>query len=145
MAPTRTIVAPDAAAVVSVKRSVLTHCHADTNPMAKAGADLLDLVNKVKYIGVNSGSDGHTELAAIKDPNAIRALVDLVEKSPVDQSNQPVGGAQYFMDFHMVDGTEVIRSYWPDTVELSRGIIMPDTFNFAITEAPRAGLPTPST
>ena len=116
---------------------------ADTNPMARVGADLLDLANKVQRVGVNSGSDGHTELAAIKDPNAVQALVDLVVKSPVDQSNQPGGGILYFIDFHMLDGTEVIRAYWPDTGELSRGINVPGAFKLAITQALGARLQSP--
>lgn len=108
---------------------------ADTNPGARAGADLLDLANKVQYIGVNSASDGHTELGAIKDPNAVRALVALVGTSPVDQSNQPNSGPQYFVDFHMLDGTEVTRSYWPDSGELARGIRVPTAFGAAIAAA----------
>lgn len=36
---------------------------ADTNPRAKVGGDLLDIAGKVRYIGVNSGQDGTTELA----------------------------------------------------------------------------------
>ena len=122
----------------------LTLYEADTNPMAKAGADLLDLANKVHYIGVNSGSDGHTALAAIKDPNAVKALVHLVLKSPVDQSNQPGGGIQYFIDFHMLDCTEVIRAYWPDAGELSRGINVPGAFKRAIAQALGPGLQTPN-
>ena len=126
----------------------LTLYEADTNPRAKVGADLLDLANKVLYIGVNSESDGHTELAAIKDPNAVRALVDLVEKSPVDQSNQHGSGPQYFVDFHMLDDTEVIRSYWPGFGELARGIRVPIAFGVAIASAIQSvsagGAPTPT-
>ena len=113
----------------------LTLYEADTNPTAKVGADLLDLANKVQRIGVNSGSDSHTELAAIRDPNAVLVLVDQVDKAEVDQSNQPGGGSQYFIDFHMRDGTEVIRSYWPDSGELARGIHMPTAFRLAILAA----------
>ena len=115
--------------------------------MAKVGADQLDLENKVQYIGVNSGSDAHTELAAIKDPNAVQALLDLVAKSPVEQSSQPGGGTQYFIDFHMVDGTEVIRSYWPDPGELARGIHVPTAFRLATVAAIQSaggGTPKPS-
>ena len=113
----------------------LTLYEADTNPMAKVGADLLDLANKVQHIGVNSASDGHSELVAINDQNAVQALVDLVEKSSVDQSNQPSGGTQYFIDFHMLDGTEVIRSFWPDSGQLARGIHVPSDFTQAIVAA----------
>ena len=125
----------------------LTLYEADTNPMAKLGSDLLDLTNKVEHIGVNGGSDGHTEQAAIRDPNAVQTLVDLVEKSPVDQSSQLAGGTQYFVDFHMLDGTEVIRAYRLDSGELARGIHVPDDFRLAIVAAIQSvgtGTPTPS-
>ena len=110
----------------------LTLYEADTNPRARVGADLLDLSAKVQYVGVNSGSDGHTELVSIKDPISVRALVDLAEGSPVVQSSQPGSGTQYFLDFHMIDGTEVIRSYWPASGELARGIHLPDAARLAI-------------
>jgi hypothetical protein len=109
---------------------------ADTNPKAKVGADLLDLAGKVRYIGVNSMSDGHTELAAIRDPGVVLSLIDLVDRAAVDQSKQPTGAPQYVIDFHMLDGTEVIRTYWPDSGELSRGIHVPDAFRLALGAVP---------
>ena len=107
----------------------------DTNPKARVGADLLDLAGKVQYIGINDQSSGIVELAAIKDPAAVQNLVDLIEKAPVDQSKQPSGSTRYFIDFHMMDGTEVIRSYWPDSGELARGILVPDAVKMAVVAA----------
>ena len=124
----------------------LTLYEADTNPRAQVGADLLDLSAKVQYIGVNSGSDGHTELVSIKDPATVQALVVLAERSPVDQSSQPGPDTQYFLDFHMIDGTEVIRSYRPASGELARGIHLPDAAKLAIGVALQsmgAAVPTP--
>ena len=63
----------------------LTLYEADTNTKAKIGADLVDLVEKVVYIGINSSQDGHTELAAIRDPAQVAALVNMVLTSPVSQ------------------------------------------------------------
>lgn len=116
----------------------LTLYEADTNPKAAVGADLVDLVGKVVYIGINSESDGHTELAAIKDPAVVRDLVDQVETGRVDQATQPGGGPRYFIDFHMTDGTETIRAYWPQPGQLARGIQVPVAFVTAITAALRA-------
>ena len=121
--------------VAATNQGRLTLYEADTNPKARVGADLLDLADKVLYIGVNSETDGRTELAAIKDPAAVRTLVNEVEAGPVDQTRQPGDGAKYFIDFHMDDGTEVIRAYWPSSGEMARGIHVPETFRLAITAA----------
>ena len=113
----------------------LTLYEADTNPKARVGADLVDLADKVLYIGVNSASDWHTELAAIKDPASVQKLVALVEAGTVDQTTQPGDGLMYFIDFHMADGTEVLRAYWPNSSQLQRGIHVPEAFRLAISVA----------
>lgn len=116
---------------------------ADTNPAARVGADVLDLAGKVDYVGINSPTDGTTQLGTVKDPAVVQATIDLVERSAVDQSAQPGGRALYFIDFHMVDGTEVIRAYWPETGVLQRGIQVPDAFR-SIVESAVSGTPTQS-
>ena len=96
---------------------------ADTNPAARSGADLMDLKGLIDHIGVQ-GSDGRSELAAIHDPSAIERLVELVLQAPVDQSVQPPQtGSQYLVGFHFRDGTQSVRSLWPGTGLLSRGIL----------------------
>jgi hypothetical protein len=122
----------------------LTLYEADTNPKAKVGADLLDLVN-VRYIGINSAQDGHTELAAVHSQDQVNALIGMVLKSPVDQTLRSNAGPQYFIDFHFNDGTETTRSYWPTSGELSRGILLPPAFASVVTDAlngAAAALPT---
>lgn len=116
---------------------------ADTNPAARFGADLLDLEGKVGYIGINSPSDGTTQLATVKEPALVKTAVALVEQGAVDQSTQPGGRARYFIDFHMIDGTEVTRAYWPETGLLGRGIHVPDAFR-SIVETAVTGAPAPS-
>ncbi len=113
----------------------LTLYVADTNPNAILGADLLDIGGKVSYIGVNSQTDGATELAAIKDPAQIEAMVSMVLDAPVDQDQRDHDGLLYFIAFHMNDGTTVVRAYWLDSGELSRGILLPDEFRIAVEEA----------
>jgi hypothetical protein len=118
----------------------LTIFEADTNPKASTGADLLDLAGKVDYIGIGSGQDS-SQLGAIRDPAVVTRLVAIVLDSPVDQSIQPHSNAiQYFIGFHFRDGTQSLRSYWPSTGELSRGIRTAPEFGHLIL----AALPSPA-
>lgn len=81
----------------------------DTNPKAKTGEDLLDIEGKVDYIGINSADDGRTEIASIKNSNKIADLVDMVLKAPVNQNQQNMSSASYFISFHLKDGSTVNR------------------------------------
>ncbi len=108
---------------------------ADTNPSARTGADLLDIGGKVQYVGVNSPADGSTELAAIRDPSQVETLVDMVLVASVDQTRRDHDGPRYFIAFHLDDGTTVVRAYWSESGELSRGIMLPTEFRTAIEEA----------
>ncbi|MDQ3855619.1 MAG: hypothetical protein M3281_04405 [Chloroflexota bacterium] len=111
---------------------------ADTNPRARVGQDLLDLGGKVRYIGVNSGEDGMTELGAVRGREASR-LVEMVLKAPVAQNRRSnARSEQYFIAFHLVDGTVVSRAYWPGTGELWRGIWLPGEFARVVERAARA-------
>jgi heat shock protein HslJ len=100
---------------------------ADTNPNAETGADLLDIGEKVEYIGINDPVDGKTELASITEPDLVSSLVEMVLEAPVDQAARS-GGNQVFIEFHLRDGTGVNRSFRPGTGELHRGIMLPDDF-----------------
>lgn len=108
---------------------------ADTNPNATHGSDLLDIGNKVQYIGINSGQDGTTELGAIKDQQRVATLVNMVLNAPVDQTRQNQAGERYFVAFHLKDGSLVTCSYWTQSRELSRGIMMPEEFGAAVEQA----------
>lgn len=112
----------------------ITLYEADTNPHARKGKDLLDIGGKVRYIGIVSNQDGVTELGAIKDPKQVATLINLVLQAPVNQ-NSLGGNQRYFIAFHLADGTVVTRSYWLDTGELARGILLPDAFGLAIKAA----------
>ncbi len=119
---------------------------ADTNPAARRGADLLDLGGKVRAIGVNSERDGVMELASIADPARVAALVELILGAPVDQTfrDEDHRGARYFLAFHLEDGTAVSRAYWPDSGEVSRGIMTPAAIRAAVEGALRSASPTPT-
>ncbi len=121
---------------------------ADTNPAARQGADLLDLGNKVRAIGVNSERDGVTELAAITDPARVADLVEGILRAPVNHDWAALDpahrGTRYFLAFHLADGTAVSRAYWPDSGELSRGIMTPPAVRTAVEGALRSAAPTPT-
>lgn len=107
----------------------------DSSPSASNGADLLDIGGKVTYIGINSETDGTTELASIKDHEKIEGLVGMVLDAPVDQERRDRDGPRYFIAFHLDDGTAVARSYWTESGLLSRGISLPVEFRMAVEEA----------
>lgn len=107
---------------------------ADSNPNAKMGEDLLDINNKVTRIGINSETDGKTELASINDKATINRLVELVLNAKVNQNNDNYNGERYFIKFYLEDGSYVNRSYWIESGELSRGIMLPEEFGNVIKD-----------
>ena len=108
---------------------------ADTNPNAKRGSDLLDIGSKVQYIGVNKEEDGTTQLGAIKDPNKIALLTQMVLTAYVDQSRSPQDEPGYFISFYLKDNTVVTRGYGQQSRTLDRGILLPEAFGVAIQSA----------
>lgn len=110
---------------------------ADTNPNATTGADLLDIGGKVGYIGVNSETGSTTELAAINYADKVEGLVGKVLNASVDQDRRDHDGPRYFIAFHLDDGTTAARSYWTESGELSRGIMLPEEFRMAVGDALR--------
>lgn len=113
----------------------LTLYEADTNPRARRGADLLDIGGKVTSIGVNSAQDGVTELGAIKGKTQVATLVTMVLQAPVDQSRSGQGEIRYFIAFHLLDGTAVLRAFWPQAGVMQRGLLLPPAFADAIQQA----------
>jgi len=114
----------------------LTLYEADYNPKAKIGGDLIDIRDKVKYIGINSEEDGRTELAAIKDDNIVKTMVDnFLSADIVDMKNYDLGGTRYFIAFHLEDGTAITYSYWIKPRYLALGVICPLEFQNEIDKA----------
>ena len=109
---------------------------ADTVPVAAVGRDLLDIEGKVRYIGINSHSDGTTEIARIDDPAEVRRLVQMVLSAPVLQDDDIPGyKGEVIVEFHLEDGTSVLRNFFPSGPELMRGIHVPEAFADAVKEA----------
>jgi hypothetical protein len=78
------------------------------NPRARTWGDLLDVAGKVRWIGVNDGSN--RPLAAIRDPQQVARLVELLLGSPI---GKPTACADdgVFLAFHLDDGTATTLAY----------------------------------
>lgn len=111
---------------------------ADSNPRARRGSDLLDISDRVEYIGIESAVNGR-ELITIDDRTEVESLVTMVLAAPVDQQNRDHDGPRNFVAFHLTDGTVVARSYWLDSGELHRGIMLPPQFRVAVEQALTGG------
>ena len=96
---------------------------ADTNPSAKTGQDLLDIRGKVRAIDILEDDDALTLLDTLDDEREIDQFVEMLLAAPVDQGNQDHDGPRYFLGFRLADGTSVVRAYWLESGELSRGIM----------------------
>jgi hypothetical protein len=109
---------------------------ADTNSHARTGADLLDIRGKVQSMTINKDEgDATTVLASLKDAQQVNQLVEMLLSSPVNQQQSAIDGARYFLVFHLVDKTAVVRVYWLDANQLQRGIHLPSAFQEIIKQA----------
>jgi hypothetical protein len=110
---------------------------ADVSPAAHRGGDLLDLAGKVSKISIDSDTgDGTNQIAAISDRANVDKLVGLLLAAPVDQHNEAGhASSRYFLIFHLDDGSAVMRAYFRDSGEVSRGILTPVEFRTAIEQA----------
>ncbi len=104
-----------------------------TNPKATQGSEMIDIEKKVTYIGINSEVDGRTELASIHDEELVKEMVDMLLRASIN-TEQRSEGPRYFIEFHLKDGTSVNRSYWLDTGELAKGIMLPKDFRLIVEE-----------
>ena len=96
---------------------------ADTNPSAKTGQDLLDIRGKTRAIDILSKKDRETVLSTIDEGHAVGRLVGTILESPVDQGSRDHDGPRYLLSIRLADGTKVVRSFWLESGELSRGIM----------------------
>lgn len=114
-------------------------------PHAQTGADLLDIEGKVTRIGVlwnTSTSPGTHEQGSISDPAAVQSLVAAVLAAPLHGSATGDMGTQVFIAFHLRDGTETVRVFYPAAHYLA-GLQVPDSFVQAFQ--PLLPPPTPVT
>ena len=78
------------------------------NPRARTWGDLLDVTGKVRWIGVNDGSN--RPLAAIRDPQQVARLVELLLGSAI---GKPTACADdgVILAFHLDDATATTLAY----------------------------------
>ena len=115
---------------------------ADTNPFAKTGGDLLDIRGKVTAIDILN--DDHPMMVAgtIDDKRTIERFVEMVLGSPVNQRSRDHDGPRYFLGIRLADGTSVVRAFWLETGELSRGIMTDPVVTLSVWwELPNEHLP----
>ena len=96
---------------------------ADTNPSAKTGGDLLDIRGSVAAIDILNDDIDQTVLATIDEERIIEEFVEELLAAPVDQGDRDHDGPRYFLGIRLADGTSVVRAYWLESGELSRGIM----------------------
>lgn len=108
---------------------------ADTNPSARIGEDLLDIRGKVTAIDILSEEDARTVLSTIDDQHVIGNFVDRVLDAPVNQQNRDRDGPRFFLGFRLADGTSVVRAYWLESGELSRGIMTEPVVTLSVWQA----------
>ena len=83
-----------------------------------------------------------TVLATINEEPAVRRFVDIVLEAPVNQRNRDHDGPRCFLGFHLADGTSVVRAFWLESGELSRGIMTDPTLTLSVFGAiPKERLP----
>ena len=121
--------------LATVEGGKVTIYEADTNPQAKIAEDLLDIRGKVTAIDILSEEDATTVLGGIGEESAVSQFVQAALASPVDQEARDHEGERYFLGFRLADGTSVVRSFWMDSGELSRGIMTDPTVATSVRRA----------
>jgi len=105
------------------------------NPRAQRWADLLDLGDKMRWIGINN--DDNQQVAAIKDPPLVTRLVDLLLRSPVSAPSACADQGSVLLAFHLDDGTATVLSYHVGDRRLDCRNPLPAAFGSAIRAALR--------
>jgi hypothetical protein len=104
------------------------------NPRAQTWGDLLDLGGKVRWIGINDGSN--RPLGALRDRRQVARLVELLLGSRV---GKPTACADdgVFLTFHLDDGTATTLAYSVHFRRLDCRDPLPEAFGAAIRAALR--------
>jgi hypothetical protein len=88
------------------------------NPRARLGADLYDIVGKVRAIDVQRG-----------EPQDVAALVDMIATGTVRApAVHAIAEPRYLVTLWLADGTTLGRVYFRETSELMGGVAVPREF-----------------
>jgi hypothetical protein len=104
------------------------------NPRARTWGDLLDVAGKVRWIGINDGSN--RPRAAIRDRQQVARLVDLLLGSPIGKQVACADDG-VFLAFHLDDGTATTLAYSVHFRRLDCRNPLPQVFGAAIRTALR--------
>lgn len=124
----------------------LTIYEASDVPHAQTGADLLDIRDKVTRIGVlwnTPTPPGLREQGSIAEPTLVQNLVRAVLAAPLRTNTVYEQGTQVFIAFHLRDGTETVRVFFPAEHDLA-SIFVPDAFVQALQPLLPPPTPLPS-
>ena len=120
---------------------------ADTHPEAESGEALLDIRGKVtsidvlstkksiKVLGTKVENGEDVVLGKIEEERAVKRFVELVLESPIDQGRRDHEGPRYFLYFRLADGTSVVRAFWLESGELSRGVMTDPAITLSVWRA----------
>lgn len=102
------------------------------NPRAKVGADLYDIVGKVRAIDVQRGEPPQataTKPAGISSSRDVEALVEMIATGAVRAPQvHALAEPRYLITLWLTDGTTLGRVYFRDTNELMGGVTVPGEF-----------------
>ena len=120
---------------------------ADTHPEAESGEALLDIrgkvtsidvlstTNSIKVLGTKVGNGEDVVLGKIEEERAVKRFVELVLESPIDQGRRDHEGPLYFLYFRLANGTSVVRAFWLESGELSRGVMTDPAVTLSVWRA----------
>jgi hypothetical protein len=102
------------------------------NPRAKVGADLYDILGRVRAIDVQPGEPPRavaTKPTAITAAHDVDTLVEMIAKGAVRAPKvHAVAEPRYLVTLWLADGTTLGRVYFRETSELMGGVSVPDGF-----------------
>jgi hypothetical protein len=118
--------------LAAVWRSRIFLYQAWRNPRARVGGDLFDIAGKVRAMDVQRGEPGKAGAGppvAIRSPQDVEALVDLIVRAPMRRPvAHPIGETRYWLTLWLADGTSLGRPYFVETGELLGGVAVPAEF-----------------
>jgi hypothetical protein len=102
------------------------------NPRARVGADLYDIVGRVRAIDVQRGEPPQavaTKPTAITSAHDVDLLVAMIATGVVRAPQaHPVAEPRYLVTLWLADGTTLGRVYYRETSELMGGVALPVGF-----------------
>lgn len=105
------------------------------NPRARTWGDLLDVAGKIRWIGINDGSN--RPLAALRDRQQVARLVELLLGSRVGKQAACADDKGVFLAFHLDDATATTLAYSVHFRRLDCRDPLPEAFGAAIRAALR--------